>query len=1006
MVNQVKITDLQGQACRLKGNEPILLDDPQVVWVVQSGSVAVFAVNEGTRRYLFSCDSKEALFGTLLSSSPSELGSLKGKKEGGKGLNPLPFSLSPFPSPHPAFLGWQATSSGNQHYQLLAVPIGETELLRVDRECFRQLVVDGDATVITLVEGWLEHINAGFDFATPPIQVQAVGQARFSLNDRQTFQPEPGAIAWVQIHKGSLSWMGLQKLTLDPETAIFPLSDRMWLQALESVELSTQTAIAIRNADTLLKGLSQLHTQLLDYISLLEQQEAQAELQRLQDREHLNHQVTAEALGELVSPLLPDKAPFLLEGTPLLIAAGAVGRYLGITIRPPAQSENLKRLKNPLEAIVRASRVRMRQVLLRDNWWKKDSGPLVGYTEADNQPVALLPISANSYEIFDPVQRTRVPVNDGSVETLIRVAYMFYRSLPDKGLKGMGLLQFAFKDRGRDLLAIFLTGIAVTLLGMLTPYATAILIDNAIPDSDRGLLLQVGLGLLVAALATGLFRLTQGLALLRVETVGDVTTQAAIWDRLLNLSVSFFRKYTTGDLHSRVTTISAIRHQLSGPTLINLMTSLFALLNLLLLFYYSWKLALVAVAFAVVAIALTTLSGAILVRKVRPLLELKGNIFGQTVQLINGIAKLRVAGAQERAFAAWSKNYSRQIKLELGTQNIEDGITLFNTIMPTLTSAILFWFTIELLENPQTTGGIGLSIGTFLAFKTAFDTFIKGSTDVSNTVTNALQIIPQWKRTQPILESIPEVDLGKADPGKLIGTIKVDRLTFRYRQEGALTLDNVSLHAEPGEFIALVGGSGSGKSTIFRLLLGFETPEDGAIYYDGQDLSGLDIGAVRRQLGVVLQNARITSASIFDNIASGAHITLDEAWEAARMSGLAEDIAGMPMEMHTVISEGGSNLSGGQRQRLLIARALALKPRILLFDEATSALDNRTQAIVNESLDKLQVTRIAIAHRLSTIRNAHRIYVLQAGRIVQQGNFQELAAVEGLFAQLMARQMV
>jgi ATP-binding cassette subfamily C protein len=432
---------------------------------------------------------------------------------------------------------------------------------------------------------------------------------------------------------------------------------------------------------------------------------------------------------------------------------------------------------------------------------------------------------------------------------------------------------------------------------------------------------------------------------------------------------------------------------------------LFSLLNLALLFYYSWKLALVAVAVAVVAIAITTLSGVFLVRKVRPLLEVKGNIFGQTVQLINGISKLRVAGAEERGFAAWSKNYSRQIKLELSTQNVEDLVALFNTVMPTLTSGILFWFTIKLLEEAQTTGGIGLTIGAFLAFNSAFGTFIKGATDVSNTVTNALQVVPQWKRAQPILETIPEVDLSKADPGKLMGRIVVDHITFRYRQDGPLTLDDVSLYAEPGEFIALVGGSGSGKSTLFRLLLGFETAEDGTIYYDGQDLSGLDVDAVRRQLGVVLQAGRITSASIFDNIASGARITLDEAWEAARMSGFADDVAAMPMQMHTVISEGGGNLSGGQRQRLLIARALVLKPRILLFDEATSALDNRTQAIVSESLDKLQVTRMVIAHRLSTIRNAHRIYVLDCGRVVQQGSFEELASQEGLFAQLMQRQM-
>ena len=557
----------------------------------------------------------------------------------------------------------------------------------------------------------------------------------------------------------------------------------------------------------------------------------------------------------------------------------------------------------------------------------------------------------------------------------------------------------------KELLVILLTGIAAALLGMLTPQATAILMDNAIPDSDRTLLLQVGVGLLAAAVGTALFQLAQGIAILRVETVSDSSTQAALWDRLLNLPVSFFRQYTIGDLQSRVSSIGQIRRQLGGTTITKLVTALFTFLNLGLLFSYSIKLALVAIVVALIAIAITTVSGLLLLRKTRPLLELQGNIFGQTVQLINGISKLRVAGAEERAFATWSKNYSRQIKLNLSTQHIEDLVTLFNTIMPTITSGVLFWFTIGLLEEAQKSGNPALSIGTFLAFNSGFGTFIKGATDLSNTLTNTLQIVPQWKRAQPILETVPEVDSSKADPGQLEGRITVDRVTFRYRDDGPLTLDNVSIHAEPGEYIALVGGSGSGKSTLFRLLLGFETPESGTIYYDGQDLLGLDIEAVRRQLGVVLQNGRIMSASIFENIASGARITLDEAWEAARSSGFADDIAAMPMGMHTVISEGGGNLSGGQRQRLLIARALVLKPKILLFDEATSALDNRTQAIVSESLDELQVTRIAIAHRLTTIRNAHRIYVLQAGQVVQQGSFEELASLEGLFAQLMQRQM-
>ncbi|MEH1961186.1 MAG: NHLP bacteriocin export ABC transporter permease/ATPase subunit [Nostoc sp.] len=960
---------IQGQVYIVNGNEPILLDDPSRIWVVQSGSMALFAVTvkdgviEGTRRYLSSISQGEALFGT-------------------------------------------AVSGGDRYRQILAVPIGETQLLHIHQECFRELVASADTRAISWIKTWLLQLTSLFSQVTKPaIQVKAQGQARFSLIDGQTFQPEADTICWVQLQQGTMRLLGFEELTLTTTTATIPLTDKIWLEAVEGVQLTTETTNAFQNPDTLLVGLSELHTQLLQCIYLLDEQEAQAELTRLRDRQRLNRQVTAEALGELASTLSSQDGDFFLEGTPLLVAAGAVGRAMGVKIQPPARSENLKRIKEPLEAIARASRIRMRRVLLRDNWWEKDSGPLVAYTHEDNRPVALLPVSANHYEIFDPVEQTRLKVDEQIAFTLAPVAYMFYRSLPDKALQAIDILRFTLKGHGRDLLLIVFTGVAVTLLGMVTPYATAIIIDNAIPDSDRSLLLQIGLGLLVAAVGTALFQLAQGFALLRMETASDAATQAGVWDRLLNLPVYFFRQYPTGDLFSRITSVSTIRRHLSGRTLINLITSLFALFYLAQLFYYNVRLALIAVAVAVIAIAVTTVSGMLMLSKVHPLLEVQGNIFGQTVQLINGISKLHIAGAQERAFASWSKNYTRQIKLELSTQRVEDAVVLFNTVMPIVTSGVLFWFTIRLLEAPETTGGIELSLGTFLAFNTAFHSFIKGTTDLSNTVTEILQITPQWQRTQPILVTIPEVDINKADPGKLAGKITIDHVTFRYRSDGPLTLDNVTISAEPGEFVAFVGGSGSGKSTLLRLILGFETPQTGTIYYDGQDFSGLDVDAVRRQLGVVLQNGQLSSASIFENIAGGAQITLDEAWEAARMSGLADDITTMPMQMHTVVSEGGGNISGGQRQRLLIARALALKPRILLFDEATSALDNRTQAIVSESLDKLQVTRIAIAHRLSTIRNANRIYVLQAGRVVQLGTFQELAAVEGLFTQLMARQM-
>ncbi|NEQ17420.1 MAG: ATP-binding cassette domain-containing protein, partial [Moorea sp. SIO3E2] len=409
-------------------------------------------------------------------------------------------------------------------------------------------------------------------------------------------------------------------------------------------------------------------------------------------------------------------------------------------------------------------------------------------------------------------------------------------------------------------------------------------------------------------------------------------------------------------------------------------------------------------AIALVAVIITTLSGMITRRKMRPLQQLSGEIFGLTVQLIGGISKLRVAAAESEAFACWAKKYTQQVKLILSTQLVEDLLTAFNVMLPAVSSMLLFGFTVALMA--QSVGETGLSTGTFLAFNTAFGTFITSATRLSNTLIDSLDISILWERAQPILQTKPEVDADKYHPGRLSGQLKLNQVCFRYRQDSPLVLDKITLDAKAGEFIAIVGPSGSGKSTIMRLLLGFETPEAGAIFYDGKDLSGLDIAAVRRQLGVVLQNGRIMSGSIWENIAGGAIVTQDKALEALQMAGLAEDIQAMPMGIHTIISEGGGNLSGGQRQRLFIARALVHKPQILLFDEATSALDNRTQAIVTNSLEKLGVTRIVIAHRLSTIRHADRIYVLHGGKIVQQGSFEELAAVEGLFADLMARQMV
>lgn len=980
-----------------QSNEPIFLNDPSVVWVVHSGSIGLFAAKVqdgkliGNRHHLFNLEKEQII-----------------------------------------------NVNVDCDYQILIVPMGEAELAQHSKKSFLENYDTDDKnnknnTVISCIENCLEQVgNITSDFVQVPSsvdeRVKAPQQTQFTLNKGEIFQTSEDIINWVKIKQGSVRYLGLDELTLDKNTQIFPVSSLTWLEAVDEVQLSIVQTSEL-SADKIIEGLAFVYEQLLNLIPILSNLEAEIESKRLKSRQKLNSEMAQKALTQLVSPLNSQPEDVAPQTDPLLVVAGAVGRAMGVTISPSANSENLQHLKEPLEAIARASKLRIRRVALRDNWWEKDCGAMVAYVASNDttdsednntnntnntntvRPVALLPVSVGSYELFDPEKQERQKVSESVAENLAPFAYVFYRSLPNKIITAWDFILFAFKGKQFDLLMVVFTGIAVILLGMVTPGATGFIINKAIPNTDKSLLVQVGIGLFVAAGATALLQVAQGFAILRLEASTDVTTQAAVWDRLLKEPVSFFRQYSIGDLQSRVFSISSIRRQLSGRVLVKLISSFFSLFFFGQLVYYSFSTALIAVVVGIITLIFTLCFGVILFQKTRPLLEWQGELFGQTVQLINGISKLHIAGAQKRAFAFWCNKYSQQTKLENDKNRVEEIIIVFNTVMPTITNIILFLFVIDLFPSTQNgeisaqTAAAGFSLGAFIAFNTAFGKFTQGITDLSNTFTEILQIIPLWKRTKPILNTVPEVSSNKTDPGKLTGKIIIVGVTFRYRKDGVPTLNNVNVTAQPGEFIALVGASGSGKSTLLRLLLGFETYESGSIYYDNQDLSGLNIDAVRRQMGVVLQNTQVQSASIYDNIAGGARITLTEAWEAAEASGLADDIKAMPMQMNTVVSEGGGNLSGGQRQRLIIARALALKPRILLFDEATSALDNTTQAVVSEYLDKLQVTRIVIAHRLSTIRNAQRIYVLEAGQVLQQGSFDELSSEsDGLFAQLMARQ--
>jgi NHLM bacteriocin system ABC transporter ATP-binding protein len=688
------------------------------------------------------------------------------------------------------------------------------------------------------------------------------------------------------------------------------------------------------------------------------------------------------------------------EDTALVRACRLVGERDGIEFKGPPSWETSGRLRDPLASICRASRVRSRRVTLRGEWWKADSGNVLAFIDKTEAPVAVL-YSKKGYDIIDPESMTRTRVTKANVETLNWEAYAFYRPLPDVPIDGRGLLKRIMDEARADLRFIFTMALFAGLLTLVVPLATERMLGELVPSALRNQVWVLGLALIGVHLGIALFNLTRAFTLVRLEGRSNASLQAAVIDRMLALPVPFFRDNPVGELSGRALTINAARAVLTGAAAVTVLAGVSAILYLILLVYYNWRLSLVALAMMLISLWLTWSMAKRAVAIDRENLAQQGKVASLVFQMIAGIAKLRVAAAEGRLFSKWAELFKGNTELALRARTYKNVIKMYNDLLPLLSSLALFWIAGYLVRN-----GYTVETASFLGFNAAYGSLFAALGQVGDTIVNIMGVRPIIERAKPILETVPEVEASKPDPGALTGRVEAAHVTFSYKKDGPLILDDVTVSAVPGEYIAIVGPSGSGKSTLFRMLLGFEHPDSGGIYYDGQDLSSVDLSGVRSQVGVVLQNSRLISGSVFDNIVGSAPLSMEDAWAAAESAGFANEIKEMPMGMHTVVSEGGGNLSGGQQQRLLIARALVRKPRILYFDEATSALDNRVQEVVTQSLERLNATRVVIAHRLSTIKNADRIYVIDKGKVTQHGTFAELGAQKGLFADLMARQRI
>ena len=658
--------------------------------------------------------------------------------------------------------------------------------------------------------------------------------------------------------------------------------------------------------------------------------------------------------------------------------------------------DNIKDTNEQLEYLMRPYGIMRRTVRLEKGWYRDAVGAMLGVMKESGRVVALIPAGFSGYCYIDPDSGKKIKINRRNQRLFDTGAIAFYKPFPLKKI-GLGSVAKYIAETlsAADFALIALATLALSLIGMLSPKLNNILFAAVLPSGSVRLLLSIAVFTVSVSVSSLLISATKEMITARINTKMSVSVQAAAMMRIMSLPADFFKGYGSGDLSSRAAHISSLCNMLVSAVLTTGLTSAFSLIYISQIFIYAPVLVVPAIAVILATVAFSLISSFAQMRISKKQMELSAKESGMSYALISGIQKIKLAGAEKRAFARWGNLYAQNAKL---TYNPPAFIKLNSVIS----------LAISLIGNIVMYAAAvksGVSVADYYAFGTAYGMVSGAFMSLAGMALTVAQIKPILETVQPFFNTVPEISEGKEVITRLSGGIELTNVSFRYNENMPLILDNMSLKIRPGQYVAIVGKTGCGKSTLMRLLLGFEKPQKGAVYYDGRDIERIDLKSLRRRIGVVMQNGKLFSGDIYSNIViSAPWLTQSDAWNAAEKAGIAEDIRRMPMGMNTIISEGSGGISGGQRQRLMIARAIAPKPKILMLDEATSALDNLTQKRVSESLDSLKCTRIVIAHRLSTIKQCDRILVLDGGKITEDGTYDELIAQNGVFAELVERQ--
>ena len=658
--------------------------------------------------------------------------------------------------------------------------------------------------------------------------------------------------------------------------------------------------------------------------------------------------------------------------------------------------DSVKDPDEQLDYCLRPYGLMRRSVRLEEGWYKDAYGPMLAFRREDGMPVALIPKSFLGYICIDPVTGQKTSLNRQTAAQFDADAICFYRPLPLKKL-GIPDLIVYLKNclSGGDFVVLLGLTLLTVLLGMVMTNINRTLTGFVLRSGSSVLLMGTAVFMLCTIISSQLIATVRELMMNRIEIKTSLSVEAALMMRVMNLPANFFRQYSSGELSSRFGAVTQLCELLLGNVFSSGLSSLVSLLYITQIFRYAPALVVPALLIILTSLLFSVISSLTQIRISKQVMERGARENGMSFALISGVQKIKLAGAEKRAFARWARAYSDAAELTYNPPAFIKANAAITTAISLAGTILIYFLAVKTRVTPSE----------YIAFNTAFGMVTGAFASLTGVALSVAQIKPILEMAEPILKTEPESSENKSVVTSLKGGIELSNVYFRYNDGMPYVVDGMSLKIRPGEYIAIVGTTGCGKSTLMRLLLGFEKPEKGAIYYDGRDLSSLDLRSLRRKIGVVMQDGSLFQGDIYSNIViSAPQLSLDEAWEAAELAGIADDIRAMPMGMQTILSEGQGGISGGQKQRLMIARAVAPKPKVLMFDEATSALDNRTQKQVSDALDGLKCTRIVIAHRLSTIRNCDRILVLDKGRIMEDGTYDELIAKNGFFAELIERQ--